>query len=284
MKNFRQFRITTEPFNSDLISGLLWNLEITGIQELEDSLLVFVADNSEITLNTITDLFSTLKAHNLIESFKIEERFIKGKNWNKEWEKNLSIIEVTKKLVIKPSFKDYVPKENKVVITIDPKMSFGTGMHETTKLILTLLEKYVPGKQKVLDVGSGTAVLSIAAAKLGAQQVLAIDNDEWCYINGNENVKKNKVSDKIEVLNSEIQNISETEFDLILANINKSVLLTIKEELAHHLINNGLLILSGILIQDKDQMKQSFEKLHFRTLGTKQLNEWIALVLQKQNP
>jgi len=283
MKNFRRFRIITRPFNPDLISGLLWNLEITGIQELEDSLLVFVEDSSEISYDTINKFFLTLKAQNLIESFKIEEQFIKSKNWNEEWEKNLSIIEVTKNLVIKPSFKKYVPKENQVVITINPKMSFGTGMHETTKLILTLLEEYAPGKHTVMDVGSGTAILSIAAAKLGAQQVLAIDNDEWCYINGNENVKKNKVSDKVEVLNSKIQNISETKFELILANINKSVLLSIKEELARHLINNGLLILSGILLQDEDQMKQSFEKLHFKILRTKQLNEWIALVLQKQN-
>lgn len=284
MKNFRQFRIIAEPFNPDLISGLLWNFEITGIQELEDSILVFVGDSSDISYDIINKFFFTLKAQNLIESFKIEEQFIKSKNWNKEWEKNLSIIEITKNLVIKPSFKDYVSKENQVVITIDPKMSFGTGMHETTKLILTLLEEYAHSKQKVLDVGSGTAILSIAAIKLGAQQVLAIDNDEWCYINGNENVKKNKVSDKVEVLNSEIQNISETKFELILANINKSVLLSIKEELARRLINNGLLIISGVLLQDENQMKQSFEELHFKILRTKQLNEWIALVLQKQSP
>ena len=111
-----------------------------------------------------------------------------------------------------PTFKEYESKEDEIVITLDPKMSFGTGEHESTKLALRLIEKYVKGNEKVLDVGSGTGVLSIAAIKLGAANAVAVDNDSWCYHICVENCTLNDVAERIKVVEGEIGIIPEENF------------------------------------------------------------------------
>ena len=223
MKTHKQFNITATPFNSDILSGLLWQLEIDGITEHENSLSIYANDKSNISVIQISDILNSLKGQDLIESFSIDETSVEEKNWNEEWEKTIDVIEVNDKLVIKPTFRDYTSKPGQLVITIDPKMSFGTGEHETTKLVLNLLDKYIDKEMRVLDVGSGTGVLSIAASLLGAKHVLGIDNDEWCLENGLENVGLNNVDDRVDIKLTEITGVEEEPFDLILANINKHI-------------------------------------------------------------
>ena len=162
------------------------------------------------------------------------------------------------KIIIKPSFKDYIAKEGEIVITIDPKMSFGTGEHQTTKLVLQMLEKYVKPEMKILDVGAGTGILSIAAIKLGAASAVAIDTDEVCYENCKENCELNGVADHIKILTSGINDVRENDFDLILANIQNNVLLEISNEIKKRLIKNKTVILSGLLGQNFDEMHSHF--------------------------
>jgi len=251
-----------------------------GINEFEDHLKVFTLEDSSITAEDIIILLDRLKKEKLITSFDIEENILPNKNWNEEWEKKVNIVEVSDKIVIKPSFKDYNESENQIIITIDPKMSFGTGEHATTKIVLQLLEKHFLTNSKVLDVGSGTAVLSIAASKLGAKEVIAIDNDEWCFLNGIENVEKNNVSN-ITVLHSTIEKIKEDGFDLILANINKNVLLNIRKDISSKCKKSGLVILSGILATDEDEIKRQFTQIGLTAFDKKQIDEWIGLVFKK---
>ena len=158
------------------------------------------------------------------------------------------MIVVSDTLVIKPSFKEYSAKPNQIVITIDPKMSFGTGEHESTKLSLLFLEKYVKNGMKILDVGTGTAVLAIASVKLGASKVIAIDNDEWCYENSIENCEVNEVREKVDIRLCEIKDVAEKDFDLIVANIQRDILLEIKNEIRERIRKNGIVILSGLLV------------------------------------
>ena len=147
---------------------------------------------------------------------------MENKNWNEEWERKLVPIEVTERIVVRPSFKEYDAAENQIVLIIDPKMSFGTGEHQTTKLMLQLLEIYIKPDSKILDVGSGTGILSIAAAKLGAAKVIAVDNDELCYENGIENVNNNNVGKIVEVKIGEIESeIILTESKVLISDIEK---------------------------------------------------------------
>lgn len=281
MKTHKQFNIAAIPFNPDILSGLLWQLEIEGITENEDSLSIFANKESSVSVIQITDILNSLKGQNLIEYFSIDETSVEEKNWNEEWEKTIDVIEVNDKIVIKPTFRNYKSKPEQLVITIDPKMSFGTGEHETTKLVLNLLDKYIDDRIRVLDVGSGTGVLSIAASLLGAKHVLGIDNDEWCLGNGLENVELNNVADKVNIKLTEISGVKEDPFDLILANINKHILIDISDEIYRLTKYSCKAILSGLLINDKDDIVELYASKGFSLVEEKILGEWIALVFQK---
>ncbi len=281
MKIHKQFNISTTPFNVDLLSGLLWQLDIEGLNEYDTYLVIFANDESNLSKADVEAFLTKIKSENLIESFSVEESSVEEINWNEEWEKKINVIEVSDKIVIKPTFREYNAKEGQVIITIDPKMSFGTGEHETTKLVLQLLDKYNTNAKRVLDVGSGTGVLGIAASLLGAEEVVGIDNDEWCIENGAENIELNNVQSKVEVRLAEVRDVKDEPFDLILANINKHILIDIAEALVKLVISNGTIILSGLLFTDREDILKIYTQLGLKLVDEMQLGEWIALVLKK---
>ena len=280
MKKYKEFLITAEPFNSELLSGVLWESNISGINEEVNCIKVF-SDDLSLSIEELKDRLQKLKNEKLLFSFTIEENIYENKNWNEEWEQSINVIEVTNKIVIKPTFRDYNSKAGQVVLTIDPKMSFGTGEHQTTKLVLMLLEKYTSSGARVLDVGSGSGILAIASIKLGARYAKALDIDEWCFDNAVENSKLNNVSDSIEVIKGEITDIKESDFDMILANIQKNILIDIAPEIYNRLKPGGITILSGLLDYDEADIKTEFTALGLSFLEIKSLDSWIALVFQK---
>jgi len=188
LKKFKLFRISSVPFYPDILSGLLWELEITGVTENDDIIIVYATEDSPVNVRRINGLLEKLVVQNVIEEFSVKEEVTVEKNWNELWERSREVIRISERIVIKPTFKKYESKEDELVITLDPKMSFGTGEHESTKLSLELMEKYVNGNENVLDVGSGTGILSIAAIKMGSAYAVAVDNDPWCYQNCSENL------------------------------------------------------------------------------------------------
>jgi len=163
-------------------------------------------------------------------------------------------------------------------------MSFGTGEHQTTRLALQLLEKYIEPDLRILDVGTGTGILAIAAAMLTKTKfILGIDNDEWCLINSKENVLLNNLQEIIKIKLAEINQISETNFDLITANINKNVLIQMAENLKIKIKSSGILILSGIYKKDIQQIETVFSKYGFRKIEHQSIDKWAAIVLSKTN-
>jgi len=282
MKTHKQFNISTSPYNVDLLSGILWQLDIEGINEDDNSLIIFAKEESNVSKSEVESLLSKMRFENLIESFAVIESNIEEVNWNEEWEKKINVIEVSDKIVIKPTFREYSPKANQLVITIDPKMSFGTGEHETTKLVLQLLDKHINNSKRVLDVGSGTGVLGIAASLLGAEHVVGIDNDEWCIENGIENIELNNVQSKVEVRLAEIDKVKDEPFDLILANINRHILIDISKSILLLSKSNGILILSGLLYTDREDILELYSGIGFNLVDEKRMGEWIALVFINQ--
>jgi ribosomal protein L11 methyltransferase len=279
MKNFFAYKIYTQPFDPELISGLMWEFEITGLLEDSDHITVFTSDNSSANEGQFNFTLMKLKNEKLIESFLIEKEILEDTNWNEIWEKSREVIRVSDKIIIKPTFKDYSANPNEIVLTIDPKMSFGTGEHQTTKLILRLLENYVKPGIKLLDVGSGTGILAIASIKLGALKAFAVDFDEICLDNCRENCHLNGVSNSVEVITGEIDDVSEKDFDLILANIQKNVLIEIAEKIKSKLKSGGIVILSGLLETDKDAIEEKYHSIGFKTKFIDTKDEWIAIVL-----
>jgi ribosomal protein L11 methyltransferase len=282
MKNFFSYKIYTHPFDPELLSGIMWEFEITGILENDDNICIFTSGNSSTNEEQITFALMKLKNEKLIESFRIEKEVLEDKNWNELWEESREVIKVSDRIVIKPTFKEYSAKPDEIVLTIDPKMSFGTGEHQTTKLLLTLLETYVIKGMKVLDVGSGTGILSIASVKLGASKAVAVDFDEICIDNCKENCVLNGVDDSVEILTGEIDVVNENDFDLILANIQKNVLLEIAEKIKSKLKSGGIVILSGLLESDKDAIEKKYHSLGFKTEHIESLDEWIAVVFNQK--
>lgn len=280
MKKYKQFNIYTTPYDPETLSGFLWELEIGGFLDNDTFATIFAGEKAVIAKSDVEEILNKLVADKFIESYSIEAEEHEEQNWNEEWEKNLNIIKVSDKIVIRPSTKEYIKVGDEIVITIDPKMSFGTGEHETTKLVLSLLDKYNIANGRVLDVGSGTAVLAIASVLLGADSAIALDNDEWCHLNGNENTLLNGVQDKIEVVLGELKDIKEENFDLILANINKPILLDINELILQKVKLGGIVILSGLLIVDEEDILAAYEKLGFTVVEKRTMNEWMGLVLR----
>ena len=279
MKTYKEFHIRTAPFLPDILSGLLWELNISGLTEEQQSIIIF-SEGNNLSKETVENFLKKMKAENLFSEFSVDEYELENKNWNEEWEKNLNIIKVTNKLIIKPSTKEYNPKENEIVLTIDPKMSFGTGEHQTTKLMLKMIERYVKPGMKVLDVGSGTAILAIASVKLGAVSAVAVDNDELCFANGIENIGLNEVSEEVEVRIGELKDINESNFDMILANIQKNVILGIADDIRKRLINEGIIILSGLLNKDEEDVVEHYKKICFNLVDKERMDEWSVFVLQ----
>ncbi|MHB1687947.1 MAG: 50S ribosomal protein L11 methyltransferase [Ignavibacteriaceae bacterium] len=269
---------------------MLWQLdssnglEISGISEEVNCLKVFAEGNSALTSGELSNQLKKLVDEKILLNYIVEENLVEDKNWNEEWEKSLNVIKASDKIVIKPTFREYRQVEGEIVINIVPKMSFGTGEHQTTKLVIQLLEKYLAQGNHLLDVGSGTGILSIAAVKLGAKSAVAVDNDEWCFENGNENCSLNGVEEKVKIVLGEIKDINQNNFDMIVANIQKNILIQIAGEIKIRLKENGLIILSGLLMNDESDILQSYKKFEFELIEKKKMDEWIALVLKFGNP
>jgi len=280
LKFYKEYTVTAEPFIPEILSSILWELEITGINEEVNCLKVFASENSGIDTEKVSVLLKRLVKEKMIFNFNVEENLIEEKNWNEEWEKSIKVTEVSNKIIIKPTFREYKAKPGQIVITIDPKMSFGTGEHQTTKLVLWFLEDKVEKGIKVLDVGSGTSILAIACVKLGAFKVIAVDNDEWCYSNGKENCELNLVSEKVDVRLGEIKDIDEKDFDLITANIQKDILMDIAGEIKDRIKKGGKLILSGLLFTDENDILTKYSSFGFQLEEKKSLDEWIALAFK----
>jgi len=286
MKTYFELSIKIYPYVDDeYITTKLWELEPEGVYEndIKQSFDLYFPDKPN--LDKVIYLLNELKTQNFIAGFEYTLSELEEKNWNEEWEKNLRVIEISDKLVVKPSNKEYSPKDGQIVLIIDPKMSFGTGEHATTQMMLKLIEKYINPNDKVIDVGTGTGILAIAAIKLDANFAVAIDNDEWVYENILENLQNNSIENgKIQVLIGTSDIVKDTDFDMIIANIQKNVLLEIAEDFKNKVKdtkNTSKVLLSGILREDENDIINHYKTFGFNHIETIYQDEWCAIVLNK---
>jgi ribosomal protein L11 methyltransferase len=210
----------------------------------------------------------------------LQTRILQEENWESNWKKYFKPFPVGKRLVIKPAWEPYEPGPNQVMIHIDPGMAFGTGKHETTQLCLELLEENISPGLRVLDVGTGSGILAIAAAKLGASQVLGIETDPVAIQYARENLIKNAVQSKLTLYLGSLESLSPVNepFDLVLMNIRPQVILSLIEPLKKYLKPTSILILSGIL---ETEGREFIKALKLKSLVIKKQKlkgEWIALV------
>lgn len=205
---------------------------------------------------------------------------IPHQNWNAQWEAGFEPVEVDERLAIVAPFHDTAPFAGRQLIVIQPQMSFGTGHHQTTFLVSRLMLDLEQMPQKVLDMGTGTGVLAILAEKKGATDILAIDIEPWSVENTIENAERNHCS-HIRTATGDIDLVTETNFGLILANINKNVLKRHLPAYFNALENKGMLILSGFFVSDATEMIGLAEELGFVHEETVEKETWAALKLIK---
>jgi ribosomal protein L11 methyltransferase len=214
-------------------------------------------------------------------SFSYSTEEIKKENWNKEWEKNFKPVIVEDLCCIRASFHKASPAPLLDII-IEPKMSFGTGHHQTTWLMAKSLFSLNIGVKSVLDIGCGTGVLAIIAKKLGSKHVIGVDIDEWSIENSRENRKANGYrKDAIDFYQGTINCIEKDTFDIVLANINKNILLREMSKYASHLNPGGKLLISGFFETDCKELILAAEKAGLKQSGKENKNEWAILILEK---
>ncbi|MGB2698368.1 MAG: 50S ribosomal protein L11 methyltransferase [Candidatus Zixiibacteriota bacterium] len=211
---------------------------------------------------------------------KIKVNKVRKKDWEKFWKRDIKPIRIGEKIVVKPSWsKKYFPEN--ITITIDPKMTFGTGRHETTQLCMKEMERLIQPKDRVLDVGTGSGVLAILAAKLGAPYVLALDTDRLAIDSARENIEKNDIKDIVELRVGTVDNKTpKNHFDLVVANLFKSKILELYEKIKNTPRKDGVIILSGILDSERDEVSDFLKKKKAKILRITQDGAWLCFVVQ----
>lgn len=233
------------------------------------------------------DKFNELAVGELIDKYKTQVaiayslKTLEKENWNQTWESNYDSIEVLDQIRVRASFHDPDPRFP-YELQINPKMSFGTGHHETTWLVMAEQLKLPHQGANLMDVGSGTGILGILGKKLGASHVLAFDIEEWAVENALENAELNEVSEDFEVFQGTISDVGEDKiFDGILANINRNILLREMKAYEKHLKPGGWMVISGFYEGDAPALRD-----HGHTLGLKPIrinvrNEWAVITFEK---
>lgn len=213
-------------------------------------------------------------------SIAYKQNLIPQQNWNALWESNFDPVKVGMECMVRAPFHEK-HAGFKFDIVIDPKMSFGTGHHDTTMLMIEEILKLNMARKRVLDMGCGTAVLAILAAKMDAEKIVAIDNEEWAYRNAMENCATNNCQ-QILVIHGNASHIPNNSFDYIFANINKNVLIADMSAYFNHLSTDGRLLMSGFFIHDIQQLKEHAEKLGLKLLTQVESNSWACIVFEKK--
>lgn len=261
----------------EILSALFNQFDLDGIEILDKSMLVYIKEE----IFQLPEFKEAILEWQSIQPFDFKTETLPEINWNKEWESHFDPVFVEDFLTIKADFHQ-LEINTQLVITINPKMSFGTGHHATTWLMAKTMSLLDFKNKKVLDAGAGTAILAILAAQLGASEVIAFDNDPLCFSNALENVEINDV--QVEVLDTTIEAINAFDFDVILANINRNFLLSHGEEFLKRMKENSLLMLSGFFFSESKMILDYYLNFGLVAQYLQAKDEWCCIVLKKAMP
>ena len=264
------FKVKPIQPGSEILIAELGYAGFESFVETTDGVVAYIQQSEHF--DSILESINILKS----EEFEITYSFetIMQTNWNAEWEKNFNPIVVGDQCAIRAPFHD--PFDVKYDIIIEPKMSFGTGHHETTHMMIEHILASDFTNKSVLDMGCGTGVLAILSKKNGAEVVEAIDIDNWCYLNSLENISRNDCAE-ISVLQGDASLLKGKRFDVIIANINRNILLKDLSTYAACLNENGSLFLSGFYDSDCELIESSCLKLGLKFETKRIRNSWVAL-------
>lgn len=262
--------------NWDFIDPELINQDYEGV-----IIKAYFPESDDIT-DKIELVRENIERNPLIETGKslgqVTVSEVNDMDWAENWKKYYKPVRIGDKIVIKPSWEDYEQKDGDIVIELDPGMAFGTGTHETTILCVEALEKYVKKDAIVYDVGCGSGILSIVAAKLGAKKVIGIDIDDLSVKTSKENVKINHVEEIVEIVKGNLLDNVSGKADIIVSNIIAEIIINMIPNLKDYLIHNGIFIASGIITEKLEKVKEALVNNGFSIVEEKTMNDWAVII------
>ena len=249
------------------------------------SIIGYVMDNrfANTKLNII---FNNLKEFTENENEFMYEIFTakcNDEDWQDEWKKYFHTVNITDNIVIKPSWDEYEPSDNEIVVEIDPGLAFGTGTHETTSLCVEFLEKYAQNKKKLLDIGCGSGILMLIGKKLGVEKAVGIDIDEKVNDVVLENFSKNGINENFQVIIGNLVDDVNEKYDLVVSNILVDVLEKLLEDIEKILEKDATVIFSGILNEKEEAFLKKAKNYNLKQIDRKEKNNWVSLVFKYEN-
>ena len=249
------------------------------------SIIGYIVDNrfANTKLNII---FNNLKEFTENENEFMYEIFTakcNDEDWQDEWKKYFHTVNITDNIVIKPSWDEYEPSDNEIVVEIDPGLAFGTGTHETTSLCVEFLEKYAQNKKKLLDIGCGSGILMLIGKKLGVEKVVGIDIDEKVNDVVLENFSKNGINENFQVIIGNLVDDVNEKYDLVVSNILGDVLEKLLEDIEKILEKDATVIFSGILNEKEEAFLKKAKNYNLKQIDRKEKNNWVSLVFKYEN-
>lgn len=261
---------------TEILIAVLNEAGYSGFLEKNSELIAYIPE-IEKNESLLSDLLKRYK--NQIGELNYSCNSIPETNWNAKWESDFDSVAIENEVLIRAPFHSS-DSTFKYELIIEPKMSFGTGHHETTRLMLQSMLSLDFHKKYVLDMGCGTGVLGILASKLGAQSILGIDIDKWACRNSMENAEENNCGN-LEIQQGDAKCIDGKQFDIILANINRNILLNDMQAYSELLIPGGVLIISGILIQDQEAIVEKAANYDMIRKSQLEENNWLSIIFKK---
>ena len=296
MNNYFELKISINPMMEDIVSDICFsNFDCEGVVLAEETYkdLVMTATTEGTLRVFLTDL-----NNNPVEILKTERELLKergfsdedlgsweitldekeNQDWSKKWKEKWTVTHVTDNIAVVPSWLDYEPKPNEVVINLDPGCAFGTGTHQTTQLCMKALEKYMHKGDSVADIGTGSGILSILAMKLGANKTYGCDIDDTVIDVCRENAKINNVECTFKLGSADS---ASEQYDFVCANILHNVLAEIMGDLKKLMKDNAKMSLSGILDEKKPVVLEAIEKHGLKIIDTITQDQWVSFVVEK---
>ncbi len=309
MNKFIELTVTTTHIGGELVSDILWGYTDAGvvISDIEDVIAlardgrawdyadesIFSADKTVLVkaffpidtasekIGAVVRDLETMKSNSPLDLGTLEtvKREIDGDLWREQWKEHFKPIPIGK-VVIVPEWIDYKEKDGEIKILLDSNMAFGTGEHETTSMCVDFLSKYVTARDTVLDVGCGSGILGITASKLGAEKVIMTDIDECAVVATEHNMKLNGVKNGTVMLKNLLDDES-VKGNVVACNIMADVLIAFAPYIGKNLLDDGHVILSGILVDKLESVKTAYLSAGFKFVEEKIKGEWSALVVKK---
>ena len=303
---WKKFTLTTTTEAVDLVSSMLDDVGIEGI-EVEDNVPLteketkgmfidilpelppdegvakvsfYLDDDDQVEemLRRVNEGLDELAAYTELGQRTIEASETEDKDWINNWKQYFKPERIGKYTVVKPTWEKYTPKDGELIIEIDPGMAFGTGNHATTALCINVLEDYVKPGMDIIDVGTGSGILAVQAALLGAEKVLAMDFDPVAVKAATENVALNHLENKISVKHSDLLKAADIKGDIIIANIVADIIIRLLPDVPNYLKGDRIFISSGIIDTRRDDVLAVYEQVGIEVLEVREDKGWVAIV------